>query len=89
MKNTRQIYCQYLISSQINYTCTNLADHTEGLDYNSVYRYLKGNKLTPALIWEKVKDHLVTSENGYLIYDVTRWISLTSLRSKACAANIG
>ena len=64
MKMTRQIYCQYLLSSQINYTCTNLADHLEGLDHNSVYRYLKQEKLTPALIWEKVKDLLVPSETG-------------------------
>ncbi len=71
MKTTRQIYCQYLLSSQINYTCTNLADHLEGLDHNSVYRYLKQEKLTPALIWEKVKDLLVTTENGYLLFDDT------------------
>ena len=71
MKMTRQIYCQYLLSSQINYTCTNLADHIEGLDHNSVYGYLKREKLTPALIWEKVKDQLVRSENGYLIFDDT------------------
>ncbi len=71
MKTTRQIYCQYLVSSQINYTCTNLAEHTDGLDHNSVYRYLRSEKLTPALIWEKVKDILVPSENGYLIFDDT------------------
>lgn len=71
MKTTRQIYCQYLLSSQINYTCTILADHLEGLDHNRVYRYLKHEKLTPALIWEKVKDQLVRSENAYLIFDDT------------------
>ena len=71
MKTTRQIYCEYLVSSQLNYTCTNLAAHTEGLDHNSVYRYLKSEKLTPALLWEKVKDQLVASENGYLIFDDT------------------
>jgi hypothetical protein len=71
MKTTLQLYCQYLLSSQINYTCTNLADHVEGLDHNSVYRYLKGTKLSPALIWEKVKDRLVQSDKGYLIFDDT------------------
>jgi hypothetical protein len=71
MKTSRQIYCQYLLSSQINYTCTNLADHTEGLDHNSVYRYLKGERLRPALVWEKVKDLIVQSEDGYLIFDDT------------------
>jgi len=36
--------------------CTNLAEHFENLDHNSVYRYLKTEKLTPRLLWEKVKD---------------------------------
>ena len=71
MKTTRQIYCQYLLSSQINYTGTNLADHTDGLDHNSVYRFLKGEKMTPSLVWEKVRPLLVQSEDGYLIFDDT------------------
>ena len=71
MKTSRQIYCQYLLSSQINYTCTNLADHTEGLDHNSVYRYLKDECLRPSLIWEKVKDLIVQTEDGYLLFDDT------------------
>jgi hypothetical protein len=71
MKTTRQIYCQYLLSSQINYTCTNLADQLEGLDHNRVYRYLKHEKLTPAFIWEKVKNQLVLSENASRIFDDT------------------
>lgn len=71
MKTTRQIYCQYLLSSQINYTCTNLAEHLEGLDHNSVYRYLKNEKLTPRLIWEQARQTLVASAVGYLIFDDT------------------
>lgn len=71
MKMTRQIYCQYLLSSQINYTCTNLADHVEGLDHNSIYRYLKRERLAPRLIWEKVKDLLAQAEDGYLLFDDT------------------
>ena len=71
MKTSRQIYCQYLLSSQINYTCTNLADHTDGLDHNSVYRYLKGERLRLALIWEKVKDLIVQTPEGYLLFDDT------------------
>ena len=71
MKTTRQLYCQYLLSSQINYTGTNLADHVAGLDHNSIYRFLKGETLTPALIWEKVWPLLVQSEDGYLLFDDT------------------
>jgi hypothetical protein len=71
VKTTRQIYCQYLLSSQINYTCTNLAQHLEGLDHNSVYRYLKSEKLTPRLLWEKARETLVQSAEAYLIFDDT------------------
>jgi hypothetical protein len=71
VKTTRQLYCQYLISSQINYTCTNLAEHFENLDHNSVYRYLKTEKLTPRLLWEKVRERVVYSPNGVIIFDDT------------------
>jgi hypothetical protein len=71
VKTTRQIYCQYLLSSQINYTCTNLAEHLEGLDHNSVYRYLKSEKLTPRLLWEKAQQTLLESGDAYLIFDDT------------------
>ena len=71
MKTTRQIYCQYLLSSQVNYTGTNLAEHTDGLDHNSVYRFLKHERLTPSLVWEKVKPLLAQSPDGCLIFDDT------------------
>lgn len=71
MKTTRQIYCQYLLSSQINYTCTNLADHVDDLDHNSIYRYLKNEKLKPRLVWEKARQTLVAIADGYIIFDDT------------------
>jgi hypothetical protein len=71
MKTTRQMYCQYLLVSQINYTCTNLAEHIEGLDHNSVYRYLKHEKLTPRLVWDHARESLVLSKEGCIIFDDT------------------
>ena len=71
MKTTRQMYCQDLLVSQINYTCTNLAEHIEGLDHNSVYRYLKHERLTPRLIWEHAQETLVMSAVGCIIFDDT------------------
>jgi hypothetical protein len=65
------MYCQYLLVSQINYTCTNLADHIDGLDHNSVYRYLKNERLTPSLIWEHARASLVMSKQGCLMFDDT------------------
>ena len=71
MKTTSQIYCQFLVSSQINYTCTYLCEHFEGLDENSIYRFLKGNKLTPSIVWEKAKQSVILSKNGYILFDDT------------------
>jgi hypothetical protein len=71
VKTTRQLYCQYLLASQINYTCTNLAEHFENLDHNSVYRYLKTERLTPRLLWEKVKEQIIYSPAGAIIFDDT------------------
>ena len=68
MKTTRELYCQYLLLSQINYTCTNLAEHINALYHNSVYRFLKGEKLTPSLVWEKVKPLLAQSPDGCLLF---------------------
>jgi len=41
---TRLDYCQYLLSSQINYTLTNFADHTDQFKHDTINRYLAGEK---------------------------------------------
>lgn len=71
MKTTLDIYCQYLLNSQINYSCTNLADHFEGLSHDAVYRFLKQEKITPKLVWQKVKPLLTQVDDGYMIFDDT------------------
>ncbi len=71
MKTTRQIYGQFLLSTQTNYTCTYLSQHLESLNENSVYRYLKSEKLTPALIWEKARKAIDFVEDAYIIFDDT------------------
>lgn len=69
MKTTSQLYCQYLLSSQINYTCTNLADHFAALSHDDVTRFLAEEKLTPRLLWEKVEPLIESRPEGYLIFD--------------------
>jgi len=49
MSFTKLDYCQYLLSSQVNYTLTNLAEHLQGFSHDSINRYLKGEKLSPRL----------------------------------------
>jgi hypothetical protein len=36
MKFTKLDYCQYLLSSQINYTITNLAEHLEDISHDKI-----------------------------------------------------
>src|SRR5215216_6095542 len=68
---SRLDYCQYLLSSQINYTLTNFADHSQPYSHDRLNRYLGGDKLTPRLLWEQVKDTITTSPDGYLLFDDT------------------
>jgi hypothetical protein len=53
---TKLDYCQYLLSSQVNYTITNLADYLKKCSHDTINRYLRREKLTPHLIWENVKN---------------------------------
>lgn len=68
---TRLDYCQYLLVSQINYTLTNFANHSETFSHDAVNRYLGGEKLTPKLVWENVNAQVVASQSGYLLFDDT------------------
>lgn len=68
MKANFQTYCQFLTNSQVNYTCTYLADHID-LSHDSITRFLANNQLQPNLIWERVKDLIEFSPNGYIIFD--------------------
>jgi hypothetical protein len=71
MSFTKLDYCQYLLSSPINYTVTNLADHLAGISHDRINRYLRGEKLTPRLLWDNVKTLLQASENAYVLFDDT------------------
>jgi DDE superfamily endonuclease len=70
-KVSRLDYCQYLLVSQINYTLTNFADHCERLSHDAVNRYLRGERITPRLVWDNVRAQVVAVERGYLIFDDT------------------
>ena len=71
MKVTRIDYCQYLLVSQKNYTLTNFANHTDSLSHDQINRYLKSGKLTPRLLWEHVRHDIISSRNGYILFDDT------------------
>jgi len=64
-------YSQYLLVSQINYTLTNFADHSEEYSHDQINRYLRDVKLSPRLIWDAVESDVVESETGYIVFDDT------------------
>jgi hypothetical protein len=71
MEFTKLDYCQYLLSSQVNYTLTNLAEHLDSFSHDTVNRYLKGEKLSPRLLFEQVEPLLERDPGAYLIFDDT------------------
>src|SRR4051812_1304210 len=72
MNLTKLDYCQYLLSSQINYTLTNMAEHLKSWSHDTINRYLKGEKLTPRfLLFEQVEPLLEPDPKACLIFDDT------------------
>ena len=71
VRPTRLDYCQYLLSTPINYTLTHFAEHSESFSHDQINRYLAGDRLTPRLLWEHVKNDVVLDPDGYLIFDDT------------------
>ncbi len=68
---TRLDYCQYLLVSQINDTLTNFADHGEQCSHDAINRYLRGERMTPRVVWDNVRGHLVPTPRGYVVFDDT------------------
>ena len=66
---TKKDYIEYLISTPINYTCTNLADHLGDVSHDAVNDYLHREQLTACHLWEQVSPLLNDSPDAYLIVD--------------------
>jgi hypothetical protein len=71
MSFTKLDYCQYLLSSQVNYTLTNLAEHLASFSHDTINRYLKGEKLVPRMLFEQVESLLEPDPEAYSIFDDT------------------
>src|SRR4051812_8473345 len=69
MSFTKLDYCQYLLSSQVNYTLTNMADHLKSFSHDTINRYLKGEKRVPRLLFEQVEPLLESDPQACLIFD--------------------
>jgi len=66
---TKRQYIEYLISTPVNYTCSHLAEHLEGVSHDAITDYLQREKLTARSLWELVEPLLKDSEAAYLLVD--------------------
>ena len=66
---TRLAYCQYLLSSPVNYTITHFAEHAERFSHDAINRYLAQDRIPPRLVWQNVQGQIVFSPNGFLVFD--------------------
>lgn len=64
-------YCQYLLSSQTNYTITNLAEHLHKFSHDTINRYLKNEELNPSLLWQNIQLDIKGLDDAYLVFDDT------------------
>lgn len=71
MKVTAQLYGQFLLSSQVNYTGTYLAEHLAGLTHDNVQYFLKTRRFTPRQLWQQLQGEFVASARGYVLFDDT------------------
>ncbi len=71
MSFTKLDYCQYLLSTQVNYTLTHLAEHLQMFSHDTINRYLRNEEITPQLLWDNVKKVIVPCTQAYLIFDDT------------------
>lgn len=70
-KCTKELYCDFLIAAQTNFTCTQSAELSCGtLAHDAVNRWLCNRKMTPSILWEHTQP-LVDRTSGYLIIDDT------------------
>jgi len=62
-----------------DYTLTNLAEHLQVFSHDTINRYLRGEKLTPRLLWDNVEHHIQVDEDGSIILMILLLIKLLKL----------
>jgi hypothetical protein len=57
------------LSSQINYTVTYFANHSDKFSHDAINRYLVEDRVPPQAVWAAVQGQVVTSPMGFVIFD--------------------
>ena len=79
---TKQRYIEYLLKTPVNYTCSNLAEHLDGVSHDAVSDFLQRGRVTANGLWELVRPLLKDSEEAVLIVD-------DSVQNKQYSQHIG
>ena len=66
---TKKQYIEYLLTTPINYTCSNLSEHLEKVSHDVVTDFLQNSKFTPKDVWNLVKERIDDSEEAFLLVD--------------------
>ncbi len=66
---TKQQYVEYLVSTPINYTCSNLAEHLEGVSHDVVSDYLERERHTARQLWELAEHLIDDAPSAFLLLD--------------------
>lgn len=66
---TKQLYVEYLISTPVNYTCTNLAAHLDGTSHDAINDYLRRERYTARHLWELAEPLIDNQGEAYLVVD--------------------
>lgn len=66
---SKKQYVEYLLSTPFNYTCTNLADHLEGVSHDVVNDFLRQERFRPQHLWELVRGRIADNRDAFLIAD--------------------
>ncbi len=67
-KIDKELYCQFLLSAQNNFTMTAMAELTGNMAHDKINRWAKEARLTSGILWEYTEG-LVDRNSGYLICD--------------------
>lgn len=66
---TKQQYIEYLLHTPVNYTCSNLAEHLDGVSHDAVSDFLQRGRITANRLWELVEPLLNNTQDAVLIVD--------------------
>ncbi len=65
----RTEYYQFLTVGQKNYSLIYYAEHAKKCNHDVINRFLKNEKYTTSLLWKHIKNDVVFSSNGYVVFN--------------------